>query len=517
MPAHRLDMRLIREVLRLKYGAGLSHRAIAAALGVSVGTVSNYLGAFLRSGMTYPFPGETDDDELGRRLFRQSPAAGRARPRLPDFAETREQLRQKGVTRQLLWEEYSAGAGDAEVYGYTQFCVLYRRWLGQQRLSMRQTHRPGEKMFVDYCGRTVPVVDAATGEAREAQIFVAVLGASNFTFAEATGSQKLGDWIGSHVRAFEYFGGVPHLVVPDNLKSAVGTACRYEPELNRTYAEMLGHYGTCALPARPAKPKDKAKAEVGVQIVTRWILARLRKQTFFSLFELNLEIRRLLDELNDNPFKKLPGTRRSRFDEIDRSALRPLPATSYEFSEWRRARVGIDYHIEIERHFYSVPSVFARREVEVRLTASGLECFAGGKRIAVHARSRLAGAYSTQPEHLPKAHRAHLEWTPGRFLNWGAEIGGATRDLVKHFLWNRPHPEMGYRSCLGLLSLAKRYGRERLEAACGRALHNGTPNRRSVLSILQQGLDRLPSEADPPPPQLPPATHENVRGPEYYG
>jgi transposase len=512
MPAHRLDMRLIKEVLRLKFAASLSHRQIAAALRIGIGTVSNYLAAFERAGLTYPLPSEIDEAELERLLFPPSAPLTPASLILPDFAEVQEQLRIKGVTRQLLWEEYRFQHG-AQAYSYTQFCVLYQRWLARRRLSMRQTHRPGEKMFVDYCGKTVSVINAASGEVSEAQIFVAVLGASNYTFAEATHSQKLEDWTGSHTRAFAFFGGVPQLVVPDNLKSAVTRACRYEPLLNQTYEEMLRHYNTVALPARPYKPKDKAKAEVGVQVVTRWILARLRNQQFFSLFELNLAIRRLLEELNNREFKRLPGTRRSQFEKLDQPALQPLPALGYEYSEWKRARVGIDYHIEIERHFYSVPAAFVRREVEVRLTARTIECFANGKRIALHARSHLPGAHSTQAEHLPKAHRAHLEWTPGRFLTWAHEIGEATRDLVKHLLWTRPHPEMGYRSCLGLLSLAKRFGRTRLEAACRRALDNGTPARRSVLSILEQGLDRLP-----PPEEIEsaPLLHENIRGSSYY-
>lgn len=515
MPAHRLNMRFVREVLRLKLGARLTHRAIASALGLGVGTVTNYLAAFDRSGLGFPLPDDIDDAELARRLFPEPPVRATAeRPVLPDFAAIQAELRQKGVTRQLLWEEYCADAGDA-AYSYTQFCVLYRRWLGRQRLSMRQTHRPGEKMFVDYCGRTVPIVNAATGEFREAQIFVAVLGASNYTYAEATYSQKLEDWTGSHIRAFRFFGGVPQLVIPDNLKSAVTSACRFEPVLNRTYAEMLRHYNTAALPARPAKPKDKSKAEVGVQVVTRWIIARLRKTTFFNLFELQLEVRRLCGELNERAFKRLPGSRRSRFEELDQPSLQPLPSTDYEFSEWLRKRVGIDYHIEIERSFYSVPAAFARREVEVRLTASAIECFADGKRIAAHARLRLVGHHSTTAEHMPKSHRAHLEWTPGRFLSWAGEVGEATRELVDYLLCNRPHPEMGFRSCLGLLGLRKRFGNERLERACRLALDNGTPNRRSVASILGQGLDRLAAPAETEPPSLPKA-HENIRGPDYY-
>lgn len=513
MPALRLDMRLVKEVFRLKFAARLSHRQIAAALRIGIGTVSNYLAAFERAGLSYPLPAELDDRELGQLLFPPSQSFAPPQFVAPDFAYIHDQLRLKCVTRQLLWEEYCERHGSA-AYSYTQFCVLYNRWQKRLRLSMRQTHTPGEKMFVDYCGKTIPIINAATGEISEAQIFVAVLGASNYTFAEATLSQKLSDWINSHIRAFDFFGGVPQLVVPDNLKSAVQKACRYEPLINQTYWEMLRHYNTAALPARPYKPKDKAKAEVGVQVVTRWILARLRNRQFFSLFELNVAIRRLLDELNNRPFKRLPGTRRSAFDETEKASLQPLPAQAYEYSEWKKARVGIDYHIEIDRHFYSVPSSLVKREIEVRLTAKTIECFAAGKRVAVHSRVNLPGSHSTIAEHMPKSHRAHLEWTPGRFLNWANEIGESTREVVKHLLWTRPHPEMGYRSCLGLLSLEKRYGRERLESACHRALRLGTPARRSIVSILAQGVDRLPMPEDVPETNV--ILHENIRGSSYY-
>lgn len=491
MPAHRLDMRSITEVFRLKFAAGFSHRQIARALNLSLGSVSNYLAAFERAGLEYPLPAQLSQTELERLLFppeaAPASASGAARFVPPDFAAIHEQLRLKGVTRQLLWEEYCEQHG-AAAYSYTQFCVLYQRWRGHLRVSMRQTHRAGEKMFVDYCGKTVDIINAATGEVVAAQIFVAVLGASNYTFAEATRSQTLADWIGSHTRAFEFFGGAPQMVVPDNLKSGVTTPCRYEPVLNQTYAEMLRHYRTAALPARPYKPKDKAKVECAVSVVTRWILARLRHRQFFSLFELNVAIRQLLTDLNNRRFKKLDGTRRSHFEALDQAALQPLPAAAYEYAEWRRARVGIDCHIEVERHFYSVPHCLLKREVEIRLTAANIEVLHQGKRVALHVRSRLQGSHSTNAEHLPKAHRAHLEWTPGRFLNWANEIGEQTRETVKHLLWARAHPEMGYRSCLGLLSLAKRFGRERLEAACGVARRNNTINRRSIISILTAGL-----------------------------
>jgi transposase len=456
-----------------------------------------------------------DETTLASLLFPPTPPDIPPSFVAPDFTDIHQQLRLKGVTRQLLWEEYVA-QHRAQAYSYTQFCVRYKQWLQHLRLSMRQTHRPGEKMFVDYCGHTMDIINAATGEVTTAQIFVAVLGASNYTFAEATASQKLEDWIGSHVRAFEFFGGVPQMVVPDNLRSAVTRACRYEPLLNQTYADLLRHYHTVALPARPYKPRDKAKVEVAVQIVTRWILARLRQQTFTSLLSLNLALRGLLEDLNQRPFKRLPGTRRSQFVALDQPVLQPLPATPYEYAEWRKARVGIDYHIEVERHFYSVPAALVKREVEVRLTAQTLECFAAGQRVALHARSRLAGQHSTTPEHMPKAHRAHMEWTPGRFLNWANEIGPQTRQVVQHLLWTRPHPEMGYRSCLGLLGLAKRFGPQRLEAACQRALANGTPARRSILSILTQGLDRLPLPEQEDSEETTAIQHENIRGGSYY-
>lgn len=369
-------------------------------------------------------------------------------------------------------------------------------------------------MFVDYCGPTVPIIDRVSGEVRRANIFVAVLGASNYTYAEATLTQQLHDWTGSHVRAFEFFGGVTRLVVPDNLKSGVTKACRFEPALSRTYAEMLEHYDTTALPARPYKPRDKAKVEVGVQIVERWVLARLRKMTFFSLADLNAAIRQLLDALNNKPFKKLPGSRHSQFEALERTVLKPLPIRAYEYAEWKKARVNLDYHIEIGGHYYSVPHSLIKRQLDVRITATSIECFLNNQRVAVHPRSDRKGDQSTIVEHMPKSHRAHREWSPDRFLNWATTIGPHTRDLVDHLLTNRPHPEMGFRSCLGLLSLEKRFGNERLEAACHHALALSSPTRMSVLSILEKGLDSQPlpeSEA-----AATPLVHENVRGAAYY-
>jgi len=509
-------MRHIKEVLRLKFVAELSHRQIADCLGISVGVVAKYITAATNAGLTYPLPDGMDDRALLRALHAEAASIVVPRLREPDLAEVHLELKRKGVTRLLLWEEYAAAHPDAS-YSYPQFCVLYREWRKHLNLSMRQVHVAGERLFLDYCGPTVPVVDQTTGEVREAQVYVAVMGASNYTFAEATWTQSLSDWTGSTARALTFFGGVPRLLIPDNLKAAVAKACRYEPTLTATYADFAAHYGCAVLPARPYKPKDKAKVEVGVQVVERWIIARLRHHTFFSLLSLNIAVRELLEDLNNRPFKKLPGTRRSQFDLLDAPLLSPLPSQPYEYAEWKRARVSIDYHIEVDRHFYSVPHPLVRREVDVRLTARTLEVFHAGKRVASHTRSGRKGAHSTVADHMPKAHRAHLEWSPSRFLRWAAEIGDYTRRIVEHTFATKPHPEMGYRSCLGLLSLAKQYGNLRLEAAATRAVTLGAPTRKTVVSILARGLDSQPVPADDAPENARPAlTHDNVRGADYY-
>ena len=509
----------ISEVLRLT-AAGWGQRRIALVLGLSHGAVGKYQAAARRVRLAWPDCQHLDENALRARLELTPPPARRTSIApdpawsLPDFPVIHQELKRKGVTRQLLWEEYRAA--QPQPYSYTQFCVLYQEWRQRLKLSMRQTHLAGEKLFVDYAGPTVPLINPTTGGLHAAQIFVAVLGASNYTYAEATYSQALPDWIGSHVRAFQFFGGVPALVVPDNLKSAVTQACRYEPLLNESYARMLAHYGSAALPARPYHPRDKAKAEAGVQLVERWLLARLRHETFHDLYRLNLSLRGLLADLNARPFQKLPGSRHSQFLALDQPALRPLPATPYEYAEWKKARVHLDYHVEFERHYYSVPHKLVKRQVELRVTERLVEVYYQQQLVAAHARSRRAGAHSTQPGHMPTAHRAQMEWTPGRFLTWAARIGPATRDLARHLLTTPAHPEMGYRSCLGLLSLARQYDAPSLEAACQRAQALGAPSRRTVAHLLQHALARepLPETAEPPP--ILTARHENVRGPEYY-
>lgn len=412
----------------------------------------------------------------------------------------------------MLWEEYRLAHSDG--YHYSQFCNLYRQWAKKVDLSMRQVHKAGEKLFVDYAGPTVPVVDRYTGESREAQIFVGVLGASSYTYAEATWTQSLPDWIGLHVRALEYFGGVPEIAVPDNLKSGVSRACRYEPDINPSYQEMAMHYGIAVIPARVSRPKDKAKVEVGVQLVERWILARLRNRTFFSLAELNTAIRELLEWLNGRTFRKIKGqSRRSLFEQMEKPALRPLPAQRYEHAQWKKSRVNIDYHIEVEGHYYSVPYKLVREEVEVRLTAATVEVFYKSNRIASHPRSHVAGRHTTVKEHMPKAHQRYGDWPPSRIIEWAAKTGPNMALVVEKIMAARPHPEQGYRSCLGLLRLTKDYDPVRLEAACQRALILHAPTYKSVLSILKEKLDRqqlLPAD------ELPVIEHPHIRGSDYY-
>jgi transposase len=433
---------------------------------------------------------------------------------VPDCQWIHTERRRPGVTLALLHLEYLEQHPGG--YRYTQFCEFYRRWMKRRRLTMRQVHRAGEKMFTDYAGKKPHLVDPRTGEVRTVELFVAVLGASNRTYAEATLTQKSADWIGSHVRAFEYFGGVSAAVVPDQLKSGVTKACRYEPTLQRTYEEMARHYGTVILPARPARPQDKAKVEVGVQVVERWILARLRNQTFFSLESLNERIAELLEELDARPMRLYGESRRALFEKIERHCLKALPAERFVYAQWKLARVNIDYHVELHHHFYSAPHPLVREQVDARVTATTVELFHRGVRVASHPRSDARGHHTTVSEHMPKAHQKHLAWSPSRFIRWGAQIGESTSTLVQAILSERPHPEMGYRSCLGILRLARRYGPERLERACARALVIRARSYRSVESILKHGLDRAALPDAPPAPSNPPLRHENIRGEDYY-
>jgi transposase len=418
----------------------------------------------------------------------------------------------KHLTLQLLWEEYRETHPGG--YGYSRFCELYQRWNRTRDVVLRHDHKPGEKTFVDWAGDTVSIYDRESGDATPASIFVAVLGASTYTFARAANGQGLAQWIDCHVHAFEFFGGTTTLLIPDNPRTGVTRACRYEPDLNRTYHEMAQHYGIAVMPARPRKPRDKAKVENAVGIVERWILAALRHRKFFAVSELNDAIEELLERLNNRRFRKRDGTRTFLFQEIDRPALQPLPAERYGMAEWKTVRANIDYHVEIDRHYYSVPYQLAGQQLEARYTATTIELFQGGKRVTSHVRSSAAYRHTTIHEHMPKSHQAHLEWTPSRLVHWGETIGTATAEVIRTILASRPHPEMGYRACLGILRLAKTYSNERLEAASQRALQLQACSYSSLRSILKRSLDRQ-TTLELEPGKLGPR-HENVRGPHYY-
>ncbi len=512
MPAERITMRKIREVLRLKFECRLTNRKIAKSACLARSTVGDYIRRAKTAGLSWPLPDDMDDNQLEQTLFDQVPRTPKdQRPPL-DFSQIHKELKRKGVTLMLLWYEYKGESPQG--YQYSQFCHLYRQWRNKLDPVMRQDHRAGEKLFVDYSGMTAPITNPGNGKTREVQIFIACMGASNYTYAEATFTQSLPDWIDSHVRAFEFLGGVPELIIPDNLKSGVNKACRYEPDLNPTYLDMANHYDTAVIPARVRAPKDKAKAEVGVQIVERWILAKLRDRTFFSITELNRAIAILLVELNNRPFQKLPGTRKSVFESMDKPALKPLPNARYQFAQWKKARVHIDYHIEVDRHYYSVPYQLIKKELDVRLTVNTVECFYKGKSVASHVRSDRLGRHTSVKEHMPKNHQKYVEWTPDRMIKWAAKIGPHTAELIENVLRSRMHPQQGFRSCLGILRLGKSYGEDRLEAASKRANQIGGRSYKSVESILKNGLDRKPLPGENPSDT--PIDHANIRGRTYY-
>lgn len=506
-------MRKTREILRLRHELKLSQRQVAAAVNLSQTAVLSCLKRFESSGLAWPLPDGTTDEMLDAALYRQKARKPVERAQ-PDFAAVDEQLRShRDTTLRLLWEEYRQAEPDG--YSYSRFCALHEAWKASRDLVLRQEHKAGEKLFVDWAGAKIPVYDRHTGEAHEASVFVAVLGASSYTYAEATWAETSEDWIGAHVRAFGYIKGVPQIVVPDNLKTGVLSPCRYDPEINPAYREMAEHYGVGVVPARVRKPRDKAKAEAGVQVVQRWIVAALRHRRFFSLAEANEAIAELLERLNHRPFRRRQGSRWSVFLEVDLAALRPLPPTPFEPAVWKKARVNIDYHVEFDGSFYSVPYRLTRQPVEIRATASTVEIFRGGERVASHVRSRRANTAVTVSEHRPKSHQAHLEWTPSRLIAWAAKTGPNTAALVERILESKPHPEMGYRSVLGLLRLSETYTPERMEKAAERALATGACSYKSVKSILARSLDTQPADVAAENPRSG-VLHGNVRGSEYF-
>lgn len=510
MAREMLSMRKLSEVLRLSLEQKVSVRKIARSCCLARSTVSDYLGRAKVAGLGWPLPEGMDEDLLERLLF---PVRETSLPRPAlDMAYLRNEMRKQSVTLQLLWEEYRSHTSDG--YSYSQFCQLYGDWVGKQAISLRQEHRAGEKLFVDFAGDTIPIHDPRTGEISQGHVFVGVLGCSNYTYAEVTATEKLSDWIGAQVHALEEIKGVPLVVVPDNTKAAVRSPCWYDPDINLTYQEMAEHYGFTVIPARVRKPKDKAKVENGVLIAERWILARLRHHTFFSLAEANEAVRKLLIGMNAKPFKKLPGSRQSVLEAMERPALKPLPECPYEFAEWKQVAVNIDYHVDVEGHYYSAPYQLIQQRLMARITRHGVELLHKGKRVAAHTRSHQKGRHTTLTEHQPPAHQKYLEWTPERLISWAGMIGPNCAEVIRQILASRPLVVHGYRPCLGVIRLGKPYGNERLERACARALKLNIATYHRIENLLKTGRDKVTM----PEPDIPcPVTvHDNVRGAGYY-
>jgi transposase len=517
--SERHSMRKVREVLRLKHELKLSDRKIERSVGLGHGTAGEYLKRAERAGLTWEEAEGLSDAEVEERLFEQ---VGRNEPwaRAPiDLASVHMELRRAGVTLMLLWSEYQQAVADGGTgkrpYQYSQFCELYGEYRKKLSPSMRQTHRAGEKAFVDFSGKKPRLVDGETGEEIEVELFVMVLGASNYTYAEAVRTQGLLDFAGATVRGLEYFGCVPEMLVPDQLRSAVKTPDRREPEINATYAELGQHYATAIVPARPRKPKDKAKVEGGVLIAQRWILACLRNRRFFSLEELNAAIRELLERLNTRPFQKLEGNRRSAFEKLDRPAMKPLPARRYELGEWKlNVGVNVDYHFTYDDRHYSVPCALINARVDVRATSTVVEAWRNRTRVTSHERSYgPKGTAVTKPEHRPREHREWGAWPPERLVGWAQKKGPKTGEVAAAMLARGGHPESGRRACLGLVRMGERYGEERLEAACERALAINNPTYKTVESILKNGLDKVKRAEEV---EAKPVVHENIRGGAYF-
>jgi len=507
-------MRKIHEILRLHFEQKLGQRQIARSANVSQSTVHEYLARMNAAGLRWPLNEEWDEDRLEQALFPPGQAAPKVPRRVqPDFVHVRQQIEQhRDLTVELLWEEYREQHPDG--YCYSRFCKLYRRWKKHQDVVLRQDHRPGEKLFLDWAGATIPI-HHRDGSVTQAPLFVSALGVSSYTYAEAVTDQQMANWLKVQMNALEFYDGCPQLLIPDNTKTGVRRACIYEPDLNPTYQEFAIHYRVAVMPTRPRKPRDKAKVESAVQVVQRWIVMRLRQRRFFSVREINEAIRELLTYLNNRPFRKRRDEcRRSLFVKIDRPALQPLPAERYDLSQWSQARVNIDYHVAYDGNWYSVPYSLTGEQVEVRSTPTTVEIFHRGQRVASHLRSRERNKPVTQNEHRPKSHQAHLEWPPSRMVDWAAKVGANTAQLVQRMLDGKPHPEMGYRACLGIIRLAQKYSPARMECAAERAVLTGAISYKSVKSILRNGLDSQPP-AMPPAPR-PSPDHENLRGPEYF-
>jgi len=513
MPTKRMTMRNLRELLRLRLQADLSLRQIKSSLRISLGAVQKITSKADELRLDWAKIQTLNDQQLAHLFYPRSDTYASSTFELPDWVDVHRELRRKGVTKHLLWEEYTQQYPNRS-YSYPQHCFLYQQWANKQKRSMRQVHKAGDKLFIDYAGQTVPIIDANTGETREAQIFIAVLGASNYTYCEATWSQAMSDWLSAHARAFDFIGGVPKLLVPDNLKSGVNKACRYDPDINLSYQQLAAHYGTAIMPARPRTPKDKAKVEVGVQIIERWILARLRHHTFFSLAELNQCLRSLLAQVNHRPFKQLKGTRQQWFESLDKPALSPLPKHPYEYTEIKTVKVNIDYHVQFDQHLYSVPHHLVGERLELQAKAHLIELYFHHQRVTSHARAYCPGT-TTVTEHMPVKHAKHHQWSAGRLMNWAKDMGDEVLVWVKVQLKQKRHEQQAYRVCLGLLNLSRTYPASRLNKACAIANRHQLYRLKQIKSILKSNQDQLVTDDNEQLTLLPQA-HENIRGPQSF-
>ena len=504
-------MKSIKEIIIYHISNGISIRQISRSLFLPRSTISDYISRYKSSGLCLKDIQTLEDDILYMRLYPEGRKDIEPAKTIPDYAYIHQELKRRGVTRMLLWEEYREQHSDG--YGYSQFCDLYKQWNNKVPVSMRQVHKAGEKTFIDYSGLTMNIIDRHTGAVHKAEIFVACLGASGYSFAEASMSQKKACFIRSHINAFNFFGGVSSILVPDNLKSAVTAFDWYEPRLNETYQDMANHYGAAIIPARPYKPKDKAKVELSVKLVQRWILAKLRNRQFFSVAELNQAIRPLLEELNDRKIKYLGKSRRELYQELDKPALQILPSQPYVYKEFKLCRVNIDYHIQWEKCFYSVPYQLVKKEVKARCSDYVVEIFHQNKRVAVHNRLYQPGAFSTQEEHMASAHKAYAQWTPSRMISWSKNYGEHTQELIKAILNKRPHPEMGFRSCIGILNTAKNLESNIVEAVSKKMLRLNSYSVKSFRSILK---NKTYNKQKPVVAMTPNSHHINVRGEDYY-
>lgn len=505
-------MRKLREFLRLHFENKLSARAIAKSVGMSPSTAQGYVSRIRVAGLTWPLPPELDSDvALTRLLFAEANSPSKETRPEPDWAAVHLELKRKHVTKQLIWEEYKAAKPDG--FQYSAFCLHYAAWAARLQLSMRQEHRVGEKLFIDFSGDGIDVVDPLTGEVKVAKLFVAVLGASSYTYVEPVLHEDLPTWVQCHINALDFFEGTTQLWVPDNPKVGVTKPDRYEPDLNPTYADLASHYGVAVIPARVRRPKDKAKVEAAVLLAERWIIAALRKQSFFSIAEVKAAVKPMVEKLNSRPMRRLKKSRRQLYEELDMPALKALPTRRYEFTEWGKGKVGPHYHVEFRDHLYSVHYTLVHQHAEVRATATTVELLIKGVRVAAHARDDTPNKYSTKTEHMPKAHRDYAEWDPPRLIEWAKKVGPSTAELVEGIMSRRVHPQHGFQACLGVMSLRKTYDDARIEAACARAVKVNAFSYKSVKTILKNGLDSqaVAEERDVPLPR-----HENIRGPGYY-